>query len=217
MQHKTISLADQVFERLESDILTGVYPRGSTLTEHSLSVDLGVSRTPVREALSRLEQEHIVESTARGVIVLSITPEDALIIDRIRLLLEGPVVRRCAELITDKQIDELREILELQEFYIKKQDTEHINLIDSQFHRQIYVCAGSPVYVDTLLPLLKKIQKFRQAVLSVGTRAEDSCQEHRRIYEAIAARDPESAEYAMWRHVRRSKEQLEEFIKNNGG
>ncbi|MCD7786601.1 MAG: GntR family transcriptional regulator [Oscillospiraceae bacterium] len=217
MQHKTISLADQVFERLESDILTGVYPRGSILTEHSLSVDLGVSRTPLNEALSRLEQEHIVESTARGVIVLSITPEDALIIDRIRLLLEGPVARRCAELITDKQIDELREILELQEFYIKKQDTEHINLIDSQFHRQIYVCAGSHVYEDTLLPLLKKIQKFRQAVLSVGTRAEDSCQEHRRIYEAIAARDPESVECAMWRHVRRSKEQLEEFIKNNGG
>ena len=55
MIHKPISLADQIFERLENDILTGVYPRGSILTELSLSEDLGVSRTPIREAVRRLE------------------------------------------------------------------------------------------------------------------------------------------------------------------
>ena len=65
MIHKTVSLADQIFDRLENDILTGVYQRGSVLTELSLSEDLGVSRTPIREAVRRLEQEHLVENAAR--------------------------------------------------------------------------------------------------------------------------------------------------------
>ena len=60
LTHKTISLADQVFDRLESDILSGVYKRGEILTELKLCEALGVSRTPVREAMKRLEQEHII-------------------------------------------------------------------------------------------------------------------------------------------------------------
>ena len=59
--HRPTSLADQIFERLENDILSGVYPRGSILTEMALCASLGISRTPVREALKRLAQEHIVE------------------------------------------------------------------------------------------------------------------------------------------------------------
>ena len=60
LTHKTVSLADQVFDRLESDILSGVYKRGEILTELKLCEALGVSRTPVREAMKRLEQEHII-------------------------------------------------------------------------------------------------------------------------------------------------------------
>ena len=67
--HKSVSLADQVFERLESDILTGKYQRGEILTEMKLCQELGVSRTPVREALRRLEQEHIIEECAKGMLV----------------------------------------------------------------------------------------------------------------------------------------------------
>ena len=58
IEHKTISLADQVFDHLENDILSGKYRRGEILTESKLSAELGVSRTPIREALRRLEQEH---------------------------------------------------------------------------------------------------------------------------------------------------------------
>ena len=70
MNHKTVSLADQVFERLESDILLGKYTRGQYLTELALVEDLGVSRTPIREALRRLEQEHVIEISSRGILVL---------------------------------------------------------------------------------------------------------------------------------------------------
>ena len=66
IEHKTISLADQVFDHLENDILSGKYQRGEILTESKLSTELGVSRTPIREALRRLEQEHIIEESGKG-------------------------------------------------------------------------------------------------------------------------------------------------------
>ncbi len=66
LEHKTHTLADQVFERLETDILSGKYARGDVLVEMELCQELGVSRTPVREALRRLQQEHLVEEYGKG-------------------------------------------------------------------------------------------------------------------------------------------------------
>ena len=89
LEHKTISLAEQVFERLENDILIGKYQRGEILTELKLVTDLGVSRTPVREALHRLEQEHIIEITPKGILILGVTEQDLKDIFAIRLRIEG--------------------------------------------------------------------------------------------------------------------------------
>ena len=75
-QFKTTSLADQVFERLENDIIQGVYPKGEILPELKLVDQLGVSRTPIREALRRLEQERLIEDTGKGSRVLGITEDD---------------------------------------------------------------------------------------------------------------------------------------------
>ena len=72
MEHKTVSLADQVFEHLETDILGGKYQRGDILTENKLSETLGVSRTPIREALRRLQQENLIVETGKGSLVLGI-------------------------------------------------------------------------------------------------------------------------------------------------
>ena len=214
MIHKTVSLADQIFERLESDILTGVYPRGSVLTEISLSEDLGVSRTPVREAIRRLEQEHLVESTPKGMLVLSITQNDAMIIYDIRVHAEGLAAKACAEHITDAQIAEMKELLELQEFYIHKGDSEKAKNIDSQFHQMIYQCAGSPIYYDTLTPLHNKTQKFRKATVTNSGSAEISYSEHKKIYEAIASRNAQAAEEAMRKHVENARERLSQLNEN---
>ena len=214
MMHKTVSLADQIFERLESDILTGVYPRGSVLTEISLSEDLGVSRTPIREAIRRLEQEHLVESTPKGMLVLSITQTDAMIIYDIRSLAEGLAARACAQHITEAQIKEMKELLDLQEFYIHKGDSEKVKNIDSQFHQMIYQCAGSPIYADTLTPLHNKTQKFRKATMTKTSSAEISFAEHSAIYEAIAARDADAAEKAMKAHVESARERLAQLHEN---
>ena len=205
---KHSSLADQVFERLETDILTGKYPKGAIVTEGMLSEDLQVSRTPVREAMSRLEQEHLVRPVNKGVEILSITLEDALIIYDIREKIEGLAAQACAKNITDEQIEELREIVELQEFYAKKGDTEKVKTYDSMFHKKIYEFAGSPVYFDILSPIHNKIQKFRKSVLSLKSNAKNSCDEHKELFEAIAARDGELSYKLMNRHVEDARQRL---------
>lgn len=201
IEHKTISLAEQVFERLESEILTGKYQRGEVLTELRLVSDLGVSRTPVREALRRLEQEHIIEITARGIVILGVTEQDLADIFKVRMKIEGMASYYAAKCITDEELSQLRETLELQEFYVGKKDPDHIKTMDSKFHQLIYRFCGSTVLFDTLMPLHKKVQKYRRASVENNDRAQQSAKEHRAIYEAIAARDAELAEKYTTEHI----------------
>ena len=93
MEYRTVSLADQVFERLENDILSGKYQRGEIITELQLCSELGVSRTPVREALRRLFQEHLIEDSPKGTQVLGISRKDFEDMSAIRLRIEGLAVR----------------------------------------------------------------------------------------------------------------------------
>lgn len=186
MEHKTVSLADRVFEQLEGDILSGKYTRGESLTESKLSTQLGVSRTPIREALRRLGQEHLIEETGKGSVVIGITERDLEDIYLIRARIEGLSAGMAAEHRTEKQLDELREVLELQEFYVEKKDTDRIKQMDSRFHNKIYELSGSMVFYDTLAPLHKKAQKYRKASVENRSRADASAREHREIYEAVA-------------------------------
>lgn len=201
LEHKTISLAEQVFERLENDVLTGKYQRGEILTELKLVADLGVSRTPVREALHRLEQEHIIEITQKGILILGVTEQDLKDIFAIRLRIEGMASYCAAECMTEEQLAELKETLELQEFYVTKQDPERIKKMDSKFHQLIYRYCGSAVLNDTLLPLHKKVQKYRRASVENNARAQQSAREHRAIFEAIEAKNAALAEKYTTEHI----------------
>ena len=89
IEHKTISIAGQVFDNLERDILSGKYERGDVLTEMRLSDELGVSRTPIREALRRLEQEHMIEIGPKGATVIGISEDDIDVIYEMRSRIEG--------------------------------------------------------------------------------------------------------------------------------
>ena len=105
-EYRTLSLAEQVFERLESEILSGKYQRGQVITEMKLVSDLGVSRTPVREALHRLEQEHLVEISPKGILVVGVTQKDLEDIFAIRLKIEGLASAAAAKRITDEELSE---------------------------------------------------------------------------------------------------------------
>ena len=99
--HRPVSIADQVFEQLERDILTGKYPQGEILSEPRLSAELGVSRTPIREAIRRLEQEHILEDTSRGLVVVGISRQDMLDIYEIRRQVEGLAAGRAVHALEE--------------------------------------------------------------------------------------------------------------------
>lgn len=201
LDHRTVSLADQIFDRLEADILSGKYQRGEILTELKLSEIMGVSRTPVREALRRLEQEHLIEDTNKGSVVLGITEEDLKDIYEIRMNIEGMAAYRAAERITDEQIKELKELLDLQEFYSSKNDADHIKGVDNHFHELVYRYSGSTVIYDTLTPLHKKVQKYRKASVEDTNRSLNSLKEHRAILQALENHDPELAKKVVIDHV----------------
>ena len=201
IEHKTVSLADQVFTHLENDILSGKYQRGEVLTESRLSSELGVSRTPIREALRRLEQEHLIEESGKGSVVIGITEKDLKDIFLIREKLECMVASLAAENRTEEQLSELKEVLELQEFYLSKLDAERIKYMDNKFHSTLYKLSGSMSFYDTLVPLHTKIQKYRMAAVQSKSRAAASVEEHRRIFEAIESKNSSLASKFAKEHV----------------
>lgn len=210
-EHKNISIADQIFEQLERDILSGKYPRSTVLSELGLSKELGVSRTPVREAIRRLEQEDILEECGKGMIVVGITPEDMQDMFEIRLAVEGEAVRRAARNISDEQLGRLREILDLQRFYSEKggeNSSDQIKNMDSRFHEILYLASNSRPYIRTLLPLHKRMMKMRKASVSKHSRAMQSLEEHEAIYDALLRRDPDAAEKAVLTHTRNARERM---------
>lgn len=213
-EHRSISIADQIFEQLERDILSGRYARGEILSEMGLAKQLGVSRTPVREAIRRLEQENILQETGRGLLVVGISQEDMLDMYDIRLQIEGLAARRAAARITDGDLAAMRETLDLQRFYIEKgaeTNSDQIKNLDSQFHEQLYSASGSKAYCDTLLSLHKKITKFRRASVSKSSRALHSLEEHEAIYHALAAHDGDAAARAATEHAAQARDRIKDI------
>lgn len=208
MEGKPTSLADIVYERVELDILSGVYQRGDVLTEVKLSQQLQVSRTPVREALRRLEQDDLVESRGKSVVVVGTSHRDLLDILEIRLRLEGLATAMCCGHMTEKQLLDLDEIVTLQEFYVSRKMPDKILELDSRFHEAIYAACGSRVFEKQLTALLKRLMRHRKLSVSDSERARKSTEEHRKIFSALAARDREQAEALAEAHVERARENM---------
>ena len=208
IEHKTVSLADQVFNKIEEDILCGNYAQGEILTESKLSAQLGVSRTPIREALRRLEQEHLIEESGKGSVVIGITPDDAKDIFLIRSKIEAVAASYAAKNHTEEQLSVLKEAVEFQEFYLEKQNADRIRILDTQFHETIYKMGRSVVFYDVLYPLHKKIQKYRKASVTDDSRARQSVKEHRAIYEAIRDGDADKAASLCEEHLQNAYKQI---------
>ena len=207
-QHRTISLADQIFDKLEKDILTGKYAYGEILTETKLSEELGVSRTPVREALRRLGQEKLIKETQKGTVVLGISKEDLVDIYAVRMPLEAMAVTRFIENMTDETLKILRDIVDVQEFYGSRRDFSNISVKDSEFHEAIYKNCGSHILEETLIPLHRKVVKFRKASIEHSGRAEKSIDEHKEILKAIEERDTEKAVQLLTQHANNAKQSI---------
>ena len=214
-EFKTVSLADQVFEKLENDIIVGVYPRGEVLTELKLVEQLGVSRTPIREALRRLEQERLIKDSGKGSVVLGITLEDLEDIMNIRQHVEGLAAYYAAQNASEESKNTLKHISELQDFYFEKRDIDNLQKMDDQFHDALYEMSQRTVLHDTLLPLHRKTMRYRKAAIKNEQRLESSVTEHREIIKAIADGNGELAQKLMSQHIYNAKvHMIERFVEN---
>ena len=212
MEHKAVSLADQIFMELENNILTGVYTIGEVFTEMNFSEKLGVSRTPIREAIRRLEQERLVDVTTKGVVIMGISRKDILDMYEIRLRTEGLASRWAANTISEEGKRQLREIVELQEFYTSKKEVDNIKNMDSKFHEVVYKNCGSIVLSDMLHQLHKKMTKYRKASVSNNERAFQSTKEHREILDALLAGNGDLAEKLTIQHVENARRNMEKTL-----
>lgn len=204
-QFKTTSLADQVFEKLENDIIQGVYPKGEVLTELKLVEQLGVSRTPIREALRRLEQEHLIEDAGKGSRVIGITESDVKDIMEIREKIEGLASYYATVNMTSEGLKELSHIVDLMDFYFEKWDTEHLRRADDDFHECICRLSCRNVIKDTLVPLHRKTRRYRKVAMEDRHRAESTLKEHHQIFDAIAAGNAELAKELSATHIVNAK------------
>lgn len=203
------SLRGKVYDRIREDILNGVYEEHEELKEATLGEKMGVSRTPVREALRQLELEGLVEIIPnKGARVTGITKKDIEDIYQIRYLLEGLSARWATEYITEEQIEKMEETLYLTEFHAKKGNFTQVYELDSQFHELMYEASGSKMLNHILTDFHMYVTRIRRTSLALDNRSKNSTEEHRAILDAIKARDAQKAEECAHNHVKST-------IKNN--
>ena len=196
------SLRIRVFNAIENAILDGEYKDGDSLNELRISKELGISRTPVREALMQLELEGLVRNVPnKGAVVIGVTEQDIHDIYEIRIRIEGLASRLCAENITEDELRALEKIVDLQEFYLMKNDTEQIWKLDGDFHKIIYDASRSRPLRFTLSNFHNYIKKARDISVQTEGRAEKTVAEHRAILDAIKAHNGELAEQLTAKHI----------------
>ncbi len=200
------SLTSIIFDRIREDILNDQYVTGSKIIEAKLADQLGVSRTPVREALKQLELDGLVENIPnRGVVVKGISKQDISDIYTIRQAIEGIAATWCVERITDDEVQELKEIFDLMEFYTFKKDVEKISELNTRFHEVIYHSTKSRYLEHVLKDFQIFIKSTRNKSLKSEGRLDEALEEHRRIIDAIMAKDIEEAKNSIAHHVEKSK------------
>ena len=216
--NQTGSLRGRVFTQLQNDILNGIYKPGDNLIETKLSDELGVSRTPIREAIRQLELEGLVQSIPnKGAVVKGISAQDIDDIYTIRMLIEGLAARWAAEKITGEELKELKEAVELEEFYTIKNDVEHLMLFDSRFHEIIFRASKSKPLMHTLSTFHHYVQRARVSSLNNPERAQLALEEHKAILQAITEHDAEKAERLTTLHVRNASNNMLCLKKANDG
>ncbi len=205
------SLRGRVFNRIREDILSGKYKQNEELKENTIGQELGVSRTPVREALRQLELEGLVNIIPnKGAYVTGISEKDIHDIYVIRSYLEGLCARWACEHITEEQLQELEEVVFLSEFHSKKKHYDQIVELDNKFHELIYEASGSKILRHELSDFHHYVQRVRKITLANPERASDSNQEHDAILEAIRQRDGELAEKLAHEHIIRTIQNINE-------
>lgn len=201
IEYKSVSLANQVYDTLEYNILSGKYAYGEIISETRLSEELGVSRTPIREAMSRLAHEKLIKDSPNGTVVVGVTENDVRDLFEVKRRIEVIATRRAAENISEEGLRQLKENIDQQEFFAQKDDAVKVRDLDTEFHDIIYRECGSIILEGILSPIHHKMMKYRRVSLERAHRIMDSVAEHRAIYDAIAAKDGDKVDTLVLVHI----------------
>ena len=196
------SLRGRVFNKIRDDILSGKYKEGEELREVAIGDELGVSRTPVREAFRQLELEGLIQIVPnKGAYVTGITVKDVKDIYMIRSKLEGLCAFLATTQITDEQMEELEENIYLSKFHAKKGHSEQNAELDNRFHEILYDACHSKMLRHQLQDFHDYVLRVRKKTLSQTQRSAESIKEHEMIFEAIKNKQPQEAERLANQHI----------------
>ncbi|HBT19844.1 MAG TPA: GntR family transcriptional regulator [Peptococcaceae bacterium] len=199
-------IREEVFTMLREAILNGKLKPGDRLVERELAEQLGVSRTPVREALRKLELENLVTHIPRkGVVVSEISKKDIVEILDIRACLEGLGAREAAKKATEEDIGELKGYIEKMKEEMSNNNMEEVNKLHNQFHRKILEIAGYPRLSQMVSSLGDYISRFTKMGYTIPGRLDKAMKEHTELIEAIMQRNPELAKQIAEDHIDNSK------------
>lgn len=191
-------LSNKVYVVLKEMIANHRFQPGARLNVEQLAKEMGVSRTPVWQAVSRLEQEGLLQNEPnRGVFMAVLTHQLALDLYAVREVLEGLAGRLAAARIDDKTLTDMQQYLADQVEVIANSDLIGYSRLDFEFHSAVYQACGNPVLQELLAAIKNKMRPLSLQVQPLLSRL---YMDHQEIYEALAARDPEKTEQAFRRH-----------------
>lgn len=206
-------LRELVCNSIRTAIADGTLRPGERLMEIQLAEELGISRTPVREAIRKLELEGIVVMIPRrGTYVSDISIKDVTEIYEIRLSLDMLAASLAAERINDDELEEMNRQLIMTANYAAQRDVEHLVECDSVFHDVLYRAARNERLVTIINNLRDQLTNLRGRSMAQPGRLTDTLQEHRNLLDAIANRDPEQAALAARVHIENAERTLLESL-----
>lgn len=210
-------LRELVLEAIREAIMNGSLQPRERLMEIQLAEELGVSRTPVREALRKLELEgFIVMVPRKGAYVSDLSLKDIADVFEIRAALEGLAGGLAADRITEDELEEMEHTLVEKANAIQNDDIDKLVEVDTKFHEALYKASRNERLFPIISNLREQIQRFRLNSLSVPGRKQESLEEHRNILEAIQARNVPLARQLAQEHIENAENVLIDSLKKDG-
>ncbi len=208
------TIADQVFKKLQKAIVEGEIPAGSKISEPVLAKQFGISRGPLREALSHLEVCNLIERKLNiGARVISLSSQHLIEIYQIRESLEGLAAGLAAKNMTDDEIDELEKLLQQHEKQIDEDQTYFQKEGDMDFHFRIVQGSKNLHLIDMFCnDLYHLIRLYRYQFGMVSKRVSRAYLEHEHIVDALRQRDGELAQFLMTKHISHSRQNVKQML-----
>jgi len=195
-------LSLKVYRALKTEIIKGSLKPGIKLSEGKIAVQMGVSRTPVREALKELAAEGFVKMNPnQAVVVSNASVEDVQEVLQIRGVLEGLAARLATKMISKEEIKELEKYQKQMEYYTKKDDVLAFSEMDAEFHELILNVCGNNRLIQIRKNLSDQARRYRIRSLSIPGRLKYSLKEHQEVVEALKRKDVEQADRLSQKHI----------------